>query len=64
MGNKNLMLLCITVILFGICAIILSFSQSTPNFHNEIYKLLRVVCPTASVVLSAIGFLMKNDKLR
>ncbi len=62
MKNTKLVLLGIAVILFGISAILLSGLQGTPAFHNGIYELLGVVCPIAGVVLSIIGFFMKDDK--
>lgn len=61
MKNTKLMLLGIAVILFGICAVLLSGLQGTPNFHNGIYELLGVICPILGVVLSVIGFFMRDD---
>lgn len=60
MKNTKLMLLGIVVVLFGICAILLSGLRVTLIFPTEIYELLGVVCPIVGVVLSVIGFF--NEK--
>ncbi len=61
MKNIKLLLFGIAVILFGICAVLLSGLQGTPTFHNGVFELAGIICPIAGVLLSAVGF-FKKDK--
>lgn len=41
----------IAVILFGLCAILLSGLPDVPTFHNGILELLGVICPVTGLSL-------------
>jgi len=62
MKSVKLILLGIAITLFGVSAALLSGLQGTPTFGNGIYELLGVICPIAGVVLSIIGFVLKDDR--
>lgn len=62
MKSLKLLLLGIAVILFGVCAILLSGLQGLPTYHNGIYEILGLICPIAGGGLAIEGFFMKGDK--
>jgi len=62
MKSVKLLLLGISITLFGVSAALLSGLQGTPTFGNGIYELLGALCPIAGVVLSMIGFVRKDDR--
>jgi len=51
----------IAVILFGLCAILLSGLPDVPTFHNGILELLGVICPVTGVAFAAYGFARKES---
>lgn len=57
----KLMLLGITVTLFGVSANLLAGLTGTPTFQNGIYELLGVLCPVLGVILSILGFARKDQ---
>lgn len=50
----------IAMILFGLCAILLSGLPDVPTFHNGILELLGVICPVAVVVFAVYGFVHRE----
>lgn len=60
MKSLKLILLGVSVILFGISAILLSGLQGTPTFHNGIWELLGSICPILGIILAAAGFFFEK----
>lgn len=57
----KLMLLGITVTLFGVSANLLAGLTGAPTFQNGIYELLGVLCPVLGVIFSIFGFVRKDQ---
>ncbi len=62
MKQIKIILIGIAMILFGICAILLSGLSGTPTFHNGIYELLGNISPLTGLAVSLYGLLYKPEK--
>lgn len=61
MKSIKLILVGISLLLFGICAILLSELDGVPTFQNGVFQLLGLICPFLGLPLSAWGTLKKQN---
>ena len=61
MKNLKIMLLGLGLMLFGVCAVLMSGLKGFPTYDNGFYQLLGVVCPFAGLALCLFGCARKDQ---